>query len=330
MSDDGRYIITLATAYQTSQLVQTCIETGIIDAMATGITDPGALAETIGADHAMTLRLLRAMAAFDLAVDLGERFKLTELGHALSGSMRDIALMYGGDLYRQTFARLTECVKTGGNAFTLDGAVCKYDHLDSDPKAGREFDAAMDVLGRRTGVALLSARTFGGCRSVVDIGGGTGAALRTLLEAYPDMTGTLFELPRIAGKVEATDRLKVIGGDMFAAVPAGAECYIISRVLHNWGDAQCQAILANCRAAMSSTARLLIVDRTVPDRITASAAARASALLDLRMMIATDGGRERTEAEFARLLKASLLKIEHINTLQTGDTLIEASPMEIA
>lgn len=112
----------------------------------------------------------------------------------------------------------------------------------------------------------------GWARTVVDLGGGTGALLTELLARHPHARGILVETPTVAERARATvlsrdgvaTRCEVREGDFFADVPGGADLYLLSWVLHDWPDPHAVQILANCRRAMSTTARLLVVE--VDDR----------------------------------------------------------------
>jgi hypothetical protein len=100
------------------------------------------------------------------------------------------------------------------------------------------------------------------------------------------------------------DRCEIGSGDFFAGVPEGADAYILANVLHDWDDSRAVHILDNCRRAMVTGGRVLIVERLIPDD---PADAVPVLLSDMNMLVFT-GGQERTNAEYARLLTdASLI-----------------------
>jgi hypothetical protein len=82
-------------------------------------------------------------------------------------------------------------------------------------------------------------------------------------------------------------------------VPAGADVYLLSAILHDWDDARCEQILRNCRRAISETGRLLVVDIVLSDERSTPDTYRNC--LDLAVMLQL-GGMERTESEFRDLL----------------------------
>jgi hypothetical protein len=119
------------------------------------------------------------------------------------------------------------------------------------------------------------------------------------------------------------DRCELVEGDFFASVPAGGDVYVLKSVLHDWDDERCIAILRRCRAAMGEGARLVIVELILPERMAPGGPALTAALLDL-IMLAYAGGRERTEAEFTRLLDRSGLRLTRTTRLSAGPHLLEA------
>jgi hypothetical protein len=142
-------------------------------------------------------------------------------------------------------------------------------------------------------------------RTVADIGGGKGTLLAAILRANAHLRGVLFDRPAVVANAPevlrtagVADRCDIVPGDFFAAVPEGADAYIMANVLHDWDDAHCVHILDNCRAAMAAGGRVLIVERLIPDD---PASALPVLLSDMNMLVFT-GGLERTNAEYGKLL----------------------------
>jgi orsellinic acid C2-O-methyltransferase len=123
-----------------------------------------------------------------------------------------------------------------------------------------------------------------------------------------------------------TDRCEIMSGDMFSSVPAGGDLYLLSRVVHDWDDPRATEILQSCRRAMAPNAKLLILDRVMPERIEASPILQSHALVDLTMMMWTGGGRERTVSQFETLLTAAGLRLQRVIPMRISDSVIEATP----
>ena len=107
---------------------------------------------------------------------------------------------------------------------------------------------------------------------------------------------------------DIADRCEVLAGDFFERVPAGADCYVLANVLHDWDDARSIEILRNCRQAMPGAGRVLIVERLIPED---GDDPLPTLLSDINMLVLT-GGQERTNAEYGKLLEAAGLKLGNI------------------
>jgi len=112
---------------------------------------------------------------------------------------------------------------------------------------------------------------------------------------------------------------------MFNSVPAGGDIYLLCQVIHDWDDEHARKILHACRRVMAPAAKLVVLDRVMPERIEPSPMIQANVLLDLRMLVGTRGGRERTADEFAALLTAAALRLERTIPTRMPASLVEAS-----
>jgi hypothetical protein len=153
----------------------------------------------------------------------------------------------------------------------------------------------------REAAAVVGAYDFAGFRTLVDVGGGGGVLLAAILDAAPHVSGVLFDRPEVAARAP----LPAVAGDFFVDVPAGFDAYLLSRVIHDWPDAEAVAILRTCRRAMAGSARLLLVEAELPER---AADHPAAIRMDLHMLTLL-GGRERTRAEYAGLLAQADLRL---------------------
>ncbi|HKP27536.1 MAG TPA: methyltransferase, partial [Dongiaceae bacterium] len=210
-------------------------------------------------------------------------------------------------------------IKTHGQPF--------YGYLHAHPREAARFNAAMTGFSSHETAAILEAYDFSDARSVVDIGGGHGALLAALLRAHPQMSGTLFDLPSVlAGaasvlsEVGIAERARTVAGDFFDEAPAGADLYVMKSVLHNWDDTDALRLLSTCRAAMAPQARLLVIERVVPE---GNAPAEAK-LFDIDMLVVA-GGRERTELEYRRLFVEAGLALTRIGATRSPLSVIVAT-----
>jgi len=121
------------------------------------------------------------------------------------------------------------------------------------------------------------------------------------------------------------DRCELVGGDFFAEVPSGGDAYVLKVVIHDWDDERARRILSNCRKAMGSEARLLVVERVIPERLEPTFVDQRGTLMDLNMLVLA-GGRERTEAEFRELFESAGFNLERLFPTPSGLNGMEAIP----
>jgi hypothetical protein len=330
-------MLRLIRGLSVSRALWVAAKLGIADLIEDG---PRAGAELAGATgtHAWALtRVLRALCSVGVfSQDDAGRFALTPLGATLRSSAPDSArawatAMLGGEHY-QAWSGLMHSVRTGETAFDHLFGQDVWSYRAQHPEHARIFDESMANLAGPFAMSLLTAYDFAACRRVVDVGGGDGTLVEALLRATPALSAVVLDLPHVAAK--ATQRLhtarlgvrcEVIGASMLDSVPAGADTYILSRILHDWGPERAATILRNCRRAMPAGSALLIIERLLPDQVDRSLASEAVTCSDLTMMV-MNGGRERTEAEFRGLLEAAGLR--HARTIVTAGeySIIEARP----
>ncbi|QDY79472.1 methyltransferase [Streptomyces qinzhouensis] len=313
-------LLRLLTGAWTTQALSVFAALRLPDAMSTDTaTAAGALARRAGADPESLSRLLRYLATLNVvAGDPETGFRLTRLGALLRadapGSLRPLALLYGGPFY-QSFAALDHTVRTGETAFDHLFGTDHFDHFARRPELAELFDRSMAASTRMfdplTGHPVITAAsTVPTPGRVVDIAGGNGELLARLLIAHPRLHGTLLERPHAVEAARRTlaatgcgDRCTYVMGD-FADVPTDGDVYVLSRVLHDWDDDRCVEILRHCARAMPAHAELLIIERLLPTDGSPSLAVA----WDLHMMCNV-GGRERTAAHYARLLTAADLTL---------------------
>jgi hypothetical protein len=172
----------------------------------------------------------------------------------------------------------------------------------------------MTSLSRRSSSALLAAYDFGRFRTIIDVGGGNGALLATVLSAHPDIHGVLFDQPHVVSgaaplieRAGVANRCRTVGGDFFEAVPEGADAYVLRAVIHDWDDDAAIRILTVVKQALAGKGKVVIIERVVAP----ANEGRDAKFSDLTMLVGP-GGRERTREEFAALLESSGLRLERV------------------
>lgn len=282
--------------------------------------------------HADTLyRLLRALASHGLfAEDEQGRFANTEqsalLRSDITGSMRPLILMFGDEMIVTLWQSLSRSVTTGEPAFEHVHGVHQFDYLSRHLDKAKIFDQAMVSGSSMTNAALTKAFDFSAFGTIVDIAGGYGSTLCTILTANPGLCGILFDMPHVMDGARRhiaeqglTARCTCVSGDFFESVPTGADAYFMKHIIHDWDDARCIKLLRNCHAAASAGAKLLVCERVVPLGNTPS----YSKLGDLVMLMMTPGGRERTETQYRTLFKAGGFEVTRFAPTDSEHTVIE-------
>lgn len=309
--------------------IRALVGAGGLDALRDGPLTVAELADRCDANAPVLRRVLRTVASTGLLRTTGAgAYELTEAGMVLLGSWAINAARYAADPeYWTSLGDLTETIKTGRLPF-VERHRTIYDYLTAHPETEAAFDRLMVSQHRPVAARLAETVDFSGMRTVADVGGGQGVFIAGLLRAYPALRGVLVELDRIlptARKFLAengvADRCEVVAGDFFTAVPAGADAYLLSHVVHNWDDEQAASILRTVRSAIPPHGQLLLVEAVLPDDDSPHWAKD----IDIRILTMHEG-QERTEAEYGALLGAAGFALESVAELHQGIHVITASP----
>jgi hypothetical protein len=257
-------------------------------------------------------------------------FALTPLGRTLAadepGSMRDVALMWMETHYAP-FSRLVDTVRTTTTAADAHYGEPFFDWLSKDVEQVGRFTGAMANLTNGIKAGAVAAYDFDGAGVIVDIGAADGALLAQILATAPSATGVAFDLPHVITEASAAlkghglgERLRAEEGNFFEAVPAGADTYLLSLVLHDWDDARAGLILENIRKAAKPGATIVALEPVMP----AGDEPHMSKMLDLTMLAMT-GGRERSEDEHRQLFERAGLQFQRIVPTPTPVSFVVAT-----
>jgi hypothetical protein len=196
---------------------------------------------------------------------------------------------------------LAEVVRTGRSGFELAHGEPLFGYAARHTEFAALFNDFMSEMARPRLAA--AGYDFNGLKTLVDIGGGDGTTLAAILKDHPEISAVLFELsavvsssPAVLEQAGVASRCRVVAGDFFESVPEGGDAYLLSNILHDWEDAECARILANCRRAMARGSKLVIVEAVVPEEPS------PVLLVDMQMMVVA-GGVQRTASEFKELLE---------------------------
>lgn len=290
------------------------------------------LAKEIGADPQALYRLMRATACVGVLSEGPDgKFSQTPSSKILCSnanpSLRGFAIMTGREWHGRGWSHLEYCVRTGKQAPEHIYGVNIFEYLKRDPAEAQIFNDAMTALSMIHGPAVTEAYDFAGLRSIVDIAGGHGLLLSTILQGNPHMRGTLFEVPHVLqgaanGPLKPfMDRCTLASGDMFSSVPAGTDAYIMKHIIHDWPDDRCVQLLKACRKGVNPGGKLLVVDEVIQPGNDFS----PGKFLDLQMLIFPSGC-ERTEKQFRDLFAAASWRLTRIIPTSSAVSIVEAVP----
>jgi SAM-dependent methyltransferase len=311
-------LLQMVTGYWVSQTIYVAAKLGIADLLKDGPKNYEELAKATGTHKRSLYRLLRALASVGVFAEAEDgRFGLTPLGKCLQteipGSVRAIMINHGERLYRP-WGDLLHSVRTGEPAVKH-----VFECLAQDPESAAIFSEAMAEITTQVSTAVVADYDFSRFSKIVDIGGGTGTLILSILKANPQMSGILFELPHVVEDARKhldaaglTERCAVLAGDFFEFVPSGGDAYILKNIIHDWDDEHALKILQNCHRAMGENGKLLLVEGVIPPGNEPS----FSKLVDLNMLVMA-GGCERTEAEYRALFAAAGFKLTNVVPLQS-------------
>lgn len=317
-----------------TQAVSVAARFRLADHMATGPKTATELAQAAGLHAGHLFRILRALVSVGVfAGDAEGRFSLTPMGDFLRsdvpGSVRAIATYVCDPWSWKPWGDLAGCAKTGEPAFERVFGEGVFDYLGKHPEEAATFNAGMTGFSQAAAKAVINAYDFRPFRHIVDVGGGHGAMLCAILEAYTMARGVVFDAPQVVagatGPIRGaglSDRCTTEGGDFFTSVPAGGDLYLLKHIIHDWNDAKATQILKCVRAAIPATGKLVLVEMVVPPGFGPGFAP----LLDLEMMVLCDG-KERTESEYRDLLAGAGFRLSRIVPTEGPHSLVEAIPV---
>jgi len=314
-----------------TQGIYVAAELGIADLLVDEPKTAEELAEQVGAHGNSLYRVLRALAGMGIfAEDTEGRFSLTPLAELLRSDIPDtqrpFAIMAGAEFY-QSWGNLVSAVKTGKEAYLKTYGKTFFQYMTEHPDRHKIYDAAMEGFAVPETESMVDAYDFSQFRTVIDVGGGNGLVLASILRRHEGIEGILFDLPPVADRARAIlsgreldGRCQIVGGDFFASVPAGADAYVLRHIIHDWDDNDAIKILSNCREAMNPNGKILVVEIPIPS----GNGPCMGKWLDLMMLVV--GGRERTEEQYRQLFSEAGLKLNRIVSTASEISVIEGVP----
>jgi hypothetical protein len=334
MQSPQALLMQMMIGYWMSQPIYVAAKLGVADKLVDGPRSIDELASELDCHGPSLYRILRATASIGIFAERDDgRFELTSMGQLLRddvpGSLRGWALWSGDEWHWRAWGKLLEGVKTGKKAFKLEHGVDVWSFLDGEADASYTFNTAMTGNAFQQQGGIVPVYEWDQVGTLVDIGGGEGHLLATILEAHPNVQGVLFDQPSVALLAERQlterglgSRMRAEGGDFFESVPTGGDAYMITAVIHDWDDESAVRILRNIRAAGGDGGKLLVVEMVVPPGNEFG----YGKFSDIEQL-ACFAGRERTEKEFRELFARAGFELSRIVPTAGPSSIIEGIPV---
>ena len=325
------FLMQLAFGALMTQALYVAAKLGVADLLAEKSRPVAELAAATGTDERALYRVLRSLSGVGVFRETDPKvFAITPLAEPLRSdapaSVRNGMIFMGEGWHWNVWGELLHSVRTGKPAWGHVHGAEVFDYFAVNPEQAEIFNRAMTDMSAATAPAVVEAYDFSGVATLADIAGGHGYLLAQVLKAHPGMRGILFDVPPVIAGAEAVlegegvaGRVEKVAGDFFAAVPPGADTYLMKHIIHDWDDERAVRILANIRAAMPAAGRVLIVETVVPE----GNEPHYAKLLDLEMLV-SPGGLERTAAEYRALLAAAGLRLSRVVPTSSPYSIIEA------
>ncbi len=323
-------LLKMGLGYMTSSALHVVVELGIADRLAGGPRSADALAAEAGANADALYRGLRMLAAEGIFEEVAPRqFSQTALSEPLRSDspVRNLIDWIADPFHFKVYGEAMHAVRTGEPSADRVTGMPVFDHLGRTPELSEVFNNAMTAMSALVIPAVLEVYDFSGIDVLVDVAGGHGRVLTSVLRAYPKMRGVLFDLPYVVegarpmiAELGLGHRCRAEAGDMFSRVPESGDAYVLKHIIHDWDDRRAGAILDNIRQAIGGRRGRLILIDTVVESGNGPDVGKA---IDYEMLLMT-GGRERTEAEFRDLLAASGFRLTRVIKTASPLSVIES------
>lgn len=324
-------MIEMILAGWTSQAITVAAQLGVADALADGPLTIDELATRVDANADALHRLLRALISRGVFRHRRDgRFELNSLAYTLCSdalvSMTSAARFYGSQEQRERWTLLVDAIRTGKSVVPALRGKSSFDYFADEPELAALFNQTMTSISEMTDVPVVAGYDFSAYPTIVDVGGGHGPLLATILAAAPASRGVLYDLPLVVAdapnllrECDVEGRVRIEEGSFFDSVPGGGDAYVLKNIIHDWPDEKALEILRNVRAAAGPRATVLLIEFVIPkhDRDF------PGKWVDLEMLLNL-GARERTAAEYRDLLSQAGFRMTRVVQTAAPLSVVEA------
>lgn len=317
--------MSLVSKYQESRIFLTAAEMDVFTLLTKNPMSAPEIANELEATVRGVTILLDATVSIGLLEKKEEKYHCpTEVASMLSKEspasiMPLVELATGG---WKRWSDLTDIVRRGKDG--IRGTA-----IDIEESEQEAFTGAMHAIACETAPGIVAAIKPDESRKLLDIGGGSGAYTQAFLEASPDLTATIFDLPpviNVARRRLATtgllDRIRLVAGDFYKdELPAGHDLALLSAITHQNSLEQNVELYRKIFRALEPKGRLVIRDHVMSSDHTRPT---SGAIFAVNMLVVTSGGRTYSFEEIKSSLEsAGFIKVNLIQPDERMTGLVE-------
>jgi len=317
------------------QALSAAAKLGIADLLKDGVRSTTDLAATLEVNDDALYRTLRFLAGQGVFQETAPRMFVNSalsqwLRSDVPGSVRSVLIYRGSPFYFSPFGDLLYSIQTGAPALEKTHGVTGFEYMRRNRDEGDMFDNAMTDVSMLWAPGIVAAYDFGRWGWLMDVAGGNGLLLATILRAHPALRGVLADQPEVLERArqrefwspDLTGRVRFEPMDFFEAVPPGCRAYLMKNIIHDWDDERARRILLNCRRAVPDDGVLLLVEYCLGGENTPT----VGKTVDVVMLTMT-GGKERTVREHRELLTSAGFSLNETVPLSQDVMILEARPV---
>lgn len=295
----------LVYAFQKSRILLTGFELDLFTNIEESGTTSEQLAQKLNLDRHASDRLLNALVSLGFLSKKDRLFfNTTESFNFLSQKSPHYqgGLMHSNHLWN-TWSNLTEVVRTGFSAHPAEVNARGEDWLSA-------FISAMHDRAIKQAPQQLAEIGLSGVKSILDVGGGSGAYSMEFIRRKPEIEATVFDLPNVVpitnGFIEKNgfqNKIKTYIGDYTKdPLPNGFDLVFLSAVIHSNPLETNQQLIKKCFKSLNPNGHIIIQDWIMNNDRTAPA---SGAIFSINMLVGTDGGDCYTQEEVTEMLKTA-------------------------
>jgi hypothetical protein len=323
-------VLQMASGYWVSRSIYVAAKLGIADLLKDSPKSCDELATATGTHARSLYRVLRALASLGVFAETQpNHFTLTPLAACLQSdvpnSFRAFVIMLGEEQYR-AWGEFMHSVQTGDSSFEHIYGMNIYEYLAQNPEPAKIFDESLTNFSVLESATIAASYDFSSIQTLVDVAGGQGLLIASILKSNPTLKGVLFDQPHVIERAKrfleaegVLERCQLAAGSFFESVPEGGDAYILKHIILDWDDERAIGILKRCHKVMPDNGKVLVAEQVIPP----GNQPFMGKFLDLHMLAVTSGGRERTEAEYRALFEKAGFKLTRIVPTQREVSIIE-------